>query len=30
MPIHRRLPKRGFKNIHQNIIHEVNFDKIAK
>jgi len=30
MPIHRRLPKRGFKNIHRIEFSEVNFDKIEK
>ena len=30
MPIHRRLPKRGFKNIHRTEFSEVNFDKIEK
>jgi large subunit ribosomal protein L15 len=30
MPIHRRLPKRGFKNIHRIEFSEINFDKIEK
>ena len=30
MPIHRRLPKRGFNNIHRIEFSEVNFDKIEK
>ena len=30
MPIHRRLPKRGFKNIHRIEVSEINFDKIEK
>ena len=30
MPIHRRLPKRGFKNIHRIEFSEVNFNKIEK
>ena len=30
MPIHRRLQKRGFKNIHRMEFSEVNFDKIEK
>ena len=30
MPIHRRLPKRGFKNINRINYVELNFDKIQK
>ena len=30
MPIHRRLPKRGFKNISRIEFSEINFDKIEK
>ena len=30
MPIHRRLPKRGFKNIHRVEFSEINFDKLEK
>ena len=30
MPIHRRLPKRGFKNIFRTEMSEINFDKIER
>tara|TARA_B100000965_G_scaffold14175_1_gene10640 strand:- start:305 stop:763 length:459 start_codon:yes stop_codon:yes gene_type:complete len=30
MPIYRRLPKRGFKNIFQKKIQNINFDTISK
>ena len=29
-PIYRRLPKRGFKNIHRMKIYELSFDKVNK
>ena len=30
MPLHRRLPKRGFTNIFRTVYTEINLDRIAK